>query len=328
MNENNGLSAPDGPDRNFSADLTTLEAAVLRTVAYVDLFDYPLTASEVHRYLIRIPATTNSVEKILANGRLVPQQITRHQGYFTLPGRQMIVDTRRRRTETARTLWPAAVRYGLAIAAIPFVRMVAITGSLAVNNVDPEADIDYLIVTENGRVWLARALTIILVRLAHLQGITLCPNYFLAERALLFTDRNLYTAREIAQMVPIAGFGVYHYLRRLNSWTADFLPNAAGIPHLAEATGPWPTGHEPVKKAHPGLRRVSESLLRTRAGNHLERWEMNRKIRRFRSEMNDNHIEAAFCPDWCKGHFHDHAQRILNTYEQTLNQIEQKKSNA
>ena len=104
--------------------------------------------------------------------------------------------------------------------------MVAVTGSLAVNNVDAAADIDFLIVTEIGRLWLCRAMIIMLVKLAAKRGVWLCPNYFLSTRALHFDDRNLFSAHEIVQMVPISGRRVFRQLLEENQWVTDFLPNA------------------------------------------------------------------------------------------------------
>jgi hypothetical protein len=297
------------------AGLEGIEAAIVRTVAYVDVFDYPLTAAEVQRYLLGVPSSPETVNTILSNGHLVPHRLAQRQGYFTLPGREAIVATRQRRAAIAREMWPHALRYGRTIAALPFVRMVAVTGSLAVNNVEPEADIDYLVVTQNGRLWLCRALVIMVVRLAARRGVALCPNYFLAERALDFQTRDLYTARELAQMVPIAGLELYQRMRQLNTWTADFLPNAGGSPQRVFPEQP------PSPPARFG-RWLAQAMLQTPAGASLERWEMNRKIRKFTRQSHDTSrngtIESAFCPDWCKGHFENHGRRILDTFNQKL----------
>jgi hypothetical protein len=193
--------------------------------------------------------------------------------------------------------------------------MVAVTGSLAVNNVEPEADIDYLVVTQNGRLWLCRALVILVVRLAARRGVALCPNYFLAERALDFQTRDLYTARELAQMIPIAGLELYQRMRQLNRWTADFLPNAGGSPQRVLTVAP---PSPPVRFG----RWLAQGLLQTAAGAGLERWEMKRKIRKFTRQSHatsrNGTIESAFCPDWCKGHFENHGRRILDTFNQKL----------
>ena len=79
---------------------------------------------------------------------------------------------------------------------------------------------------EPGRLWLCRGMVILLVRLARQLGHTLCPNYFLSERALALAEQSLYTAHELVQMVPVAGMPTYRTMRRLNQWADRFLPNA------------------------------------------------------------------------------------------------------
>lgn len=303
------------------ADTTpvTVEDAILKTLAYVDIFDYPLTAGEIHRYLARVEAPPATVKERLANGCLVPRRLSHHEGYFMLPGREGIVATRRRRETIARRLWPEALRYGRIIAALPFVRMVAVTGSLAVNNAEADADIDYLLVTGNDRLWICRAMAILVVRAAVRRGVSLCPNYLLSERALSFEERNLYTAHELAQMVPVSGADVYRKMRALNGWTAKWLPNAMKAPPGPDAS------YGPAPQANGRLAGLAERLLQSGVGARIERWEMRRKIDRFGKPAEDGYkgrAEVAFSPDWCKGHFDGHARRVLAAYAERVRSLE------
>jgi hypothetical protein len=283
-----------------------LERAIVQAVAYADVFDYPLTADEVHRYLIGVAASRGTIRTMLSNGRLVPHLLARSGRYFTLVGRERAVDTRRGRATTAADYWRRAVRYGHVMGNLPFVRMVAVTGALAMDNM-ADGDIDYLIVTEPGRLWICRALVVALVRAAALRGTQLCPNYFLSERALELGERNLFIAHEVAQMVPLAGIETYQRLRTLNRWTDAFLPNAGGPPRRVAPVEPRPSR----------ARKIVEHTLRSPVGGGLERWEMARKIRKLGRRSN-GHAEAAFGPDWCKGHFDDHGQLTLARYEERL----------
>ncbi|MFQ5433831.1 MAG: hypothetical protein ACE5FD_03055 [Anaerolineae bacterium] len=282
-----------------------LAAAIVRTVAYSDVFNYPLTAVQIHRYLEGLAAPLADVERVLAHGRLLPQNLSRRGNFFMLAGREEIAAVRQEREIISHWLWPRAARYGRLIALLPFVRMAAVTGSLTMNNADAEADTDYLIVTKKGRVWLTRALIILVVRLARRGGIDLCPNYILAENALAFSDRNLYVAHEVAQMVPLSGMDVYWRLRRVNEWTAAFLPNAAGPSRK-------------IPQAYPGFwQKAAELPLRTAVGGWLERWEMERKIRNFNAQETAV-SETSFSPDYCKGHFEAYNRPTMSAYQLTI----------
>ena len=289
-----------------------IERAIVQAVAYADVFDYPLTADEIHRYLIGVPASRGAVRAALGTPRLVPDVLSRSGRYFTLAGRESAVDTRRGRAGPAVEYWRRAVRYGHQIGSLPFVRMVAVTGALAMDNV-ADGDIDYLVITEPGRLWLCRALVVGLVRTAALRGTTLCPNYFLSEQALVLSERNLFTAHEVAQMVPLSGMETYQRLRALNAWTTMFLPNAGGPPRRVTPVDPRPRT----------TRRILEGTLRSRICSPFERWEMARKMRKL-GQRGNGHAEAAFGPDWCKGHFGDHGQLTLTRYDERLQAIEQR----
>jgi hypothetical protein len=281
-----------------------LLAAVLRTLAYADVFDFALREPELHRYLIGHAATPGEVAGALAG---LGDAVVRCDGLVALPGRDALIEERQHRRRVAARTWPAALRYAQAVGSLPFVRMVAITGALAVGNATDGADIDLLVVTERGRVWLARASTIAIVRYAASEGQELCPNYFLAEHALTMDDRDLYAAHELTQMAPVTGFGVYQRLRAANPWTAAHLPNANGGPLHDRAR------RRPVlQRARP----VAEAVLRSPLGGAVEAWEQ-RKIARFRAEAAARGVdrEAGFTPDWCKGHLDGHGARIRVAYE-------------
>ena len=215
-----------------------LEQSILETFIYADIFNYPLAVDEVVRY-VTVPAAPEEVQRALETGA-ADGWLVRSRGYFALPGRGDLIPLRERREIVARAKWARARRYTRWLATLPFVRMVAVTGTLAVNNVEAKDDIDVFVVTEPDRLWLCRALVIAVVRLARLGGDELCPNYFVSERELVFHEHNYFSAREVAQMVPLYGMTTYRNVRASNSWVDDFLPQADDPPALQHAR-PVPT---------------------------------------------------------------------------------------
>jgi hypothetical protein len=142
------------------------------------------------------------------------------------------------------------------------------------------------------------------------RGVVLCPNYFLSEQALVLAERNLFTAHEVAQMVPLTGIQTYRRMRALNRWTDTYLPNAGGHPRRVTPAEPHPRR----------TRRILESTLRSPLGSPFERWEMARKVRKL-GQRSNGHAEAAFGPDWCKGHFGDHGQLTLSRYDERVQSL-------
>ena len=285
--------------RSPAAVLSPLERACVETVAYADVFDCALTEPELHRYLVGVEADRAAVRTALASDRVAGGFLHQTGAYVTLAGREQLVERRRACAEHGARLWPQAARYGALLARLPFVRLVAVSGALAVDNAGVNGDIDYFIVTEPDRLWLCRGLVIGVVRWAARRGITLCPNYFLSERALALDPPNLFMAHEVTQMVPVGHTAVYRRFRRLNRWTDRFLPNAAGAPRLCEAPS----------DARPRWSRTAEWAGRTSWGGRVERWEQTRKIGRF-SRRARGHDEARFSAEWCKGHFGGYGERV------------------
>ncbi len=289
-----------------------IESAVLRTVLYADVFDFPLTLEEIHHFLIYDePVSLTEIRDLVARSSWLQYKLDSIGIFYAYKGRKVLFGIREAHERASAHLWPMAVRYGMWLARLPFVRMVALTGALAMRNAsDDDDDLDYLLVTAGGRVWLARAFAIVLVRLGRLRGVEICPNFVLSETALQQAKRDLFMAHEVAQMVPLFGEDYYWRMRSANAWVNKQLPNA-DIPFHAE------TGRQ-VGRGWRMLKRSVEVLLGGRLGDTLERWEYQRKLRRFAQEMRTPHSSAQLDEQQVKGHFNDHGHPVLQKYEALL----------
>lgn len=242
-------------------DLSKLERAIIATITYRDLFDYPVTVEEIHRYLHRVTCELSDVRAALEDAEFANRYLASDGEFYALKQRDELFAVRRERRQLAEDLWPKALARGAVLSTLPFIRMVGVTGSLAPNNPNQAADIDFMFVTEGGRLWSTRALAKVLALLDRkFSSGELCPNFFVSTRALELEGQSLYIAQELAQMVPIYGMDEYDSLRDANPWIYDFLPNAAGAP-------PVPHRCEP---SAPLIRQVGETMLRTPLGDWFE----------------------------------------------------------
>ncbi|MCB9453400.1 MAG: hypothetical protein H6672_18365 [Anaerolineaceae bacterium] len=289
-----------------------IEAAILRTVLYGDVFHFPMTVPEIHHFLIDDEsASLEAVQDTLMHSEVLPTWLHMERGYVMYGQQPDLIELRLTREAASTKLWPLAQAYGRWLARLPFISMIALTGALAMRNAAAgDDDLDYLVITSPGRVWLARAFTIIMVRLARLRGVMLCPNYLLDESNLMQHDRNSFMAHEIVQMLPLYGEPLYRQMRTENDWTRAYLPNA---------NEPF----YPAELYHMGwgwrmVKRLGEFLLSGAIGDRLEHWEYQRKLRRFAPDMQIPHSSARLDETQVKGHFSDHGHPALQRYYEHL----------
>lgn len=217
----------------------TFHEAILKTLYYADIFDYPLKEGELWRKIIsptqpiKGPAILRKSIKELYHLGLIGQK----QGYYFLPNRGKIVALRRKRAKWSREKFVRARRISNLLKIIPTICMVGLTGSLAVENADREDDIDFLIVASAGTVWLTRLLTTVFLdvigqrRRPGQKSVRdkICLNMYLDERNLQIPkeERDLYAAHEITQLKPLWERGnVYQKFVEDNLWIKDYLPNS------------------------------------------------------------------------------------------------------
>jgi hypothetical protein len=285
------------------------EQAILRTILYGDIFSFPMTPSEIHHFLISSESCDAAdITSALGTSPVLRDVLTQERGYVCCRGRESIVALRIGRAEASRRLMIQAQRHARWLARMPFVRMVGVTGALAMQNAAGlRDDIDYIIVTHSGRVWFARALTVVWVRVARLAGVTLCPNYVVAESSLEQHPHDLYIAHEVTQVVPLFGRELYEQFRSRNPWVAGLMANAHQPFHELPVYQPG--------RLWRSLKAAGEWCFGGRIGDWAEGWELRRKQRRFQQHIDANaHHAAQIDGQRAKGHFNNHGHPVLAQY--------------
>ncbi len=298
------------PSSSADTLCSSLDRAVLRALAYAGLFGGVLTRQELLRYAVGVRASGEGIEQVIAESGFLKARVGSTGAYFHLGREAGRTEARTRlERESAEAMSSARFLGGL-ISSMPLVRMVALTGSAAAGTCGCGEDLDFLVVTEPGRLWICRMIVVALCRAIGMVRPKPCPNFFLSEDSLALGPRNIFTANEIARMVPLHGFDVYRKLRAANEWVADFLPNASGPPG----------GTEPRRGA--GIFRLPilpvEGILRLKAAQIVEKFESRRKISRFSSR---GCPDGEFGPGVCKAHFGSLGSRIPGLYLKTLESI-------
>ncbi len=212
-------------------------AAILQTLAYFDVFDYPLTGVEVHKFLWRRKASLGAVLEALAAAE-ARGQIGRRFGYHCLPGRAAIVATRQQRYLMADVKHKKALRAARLLRLVPNVLLAGVCNNLAYGNARPESDIDLFIVTARGRIWLTRLLAVLTLQVFGLRhhgrrvANRCCLSFYVADDHLDISDIRLvpddpYLCYWLATLTPMYDRGqTFPRLWAANRWVREFLPNA------------------------------------------------------------------------------------------------------
>ena len=198
---------------------------ILSTLTYFDLFNYPLTQTEILLFSTHFHLKTDTE---LALQKLVDQKLVYYfDEFYTLQNDYNIISRRRRGNLKAKSLLGTAEKVARVLSWFPFVRGVAISGSLSKNYADETSDIDLFIITKKNRLWLARTLMHVLKKFSYLANKQelFCMNYFVDEASLEIEEKNLYTATEIATLLPLRGINAFKAFYHHNSWGRNFLPN-------------------------------------------------------------------------------------------------------
>lgn len=200
------------------------ELTILKALAYFDIFDYPLSQQEIKNFLGSRMSETQFRQ---AFQRLFfSKTIFKVGEYYSLRNDPDIAERRTEGNVRANKLLPRAAAIGAFLYRFPYVRGVAVSGSLSKNYADEKADIDFFIITKTNRLWIARTLLHLFKKLTFLYGRQhfYCMNYFIDEKSMSLQDQNIYSAMEVVTLLPVAGKGIMNKFFGSNEWTEEWLP--------------------------------------------------------------------------------------------------------
>ena len=255
------------------------EIAVLRSVIYASLFDYPLTLEQLEASL-GVRARAETIEAWWRSSDLLQSTVEYRDGLFFPAGRSDLIATRARREALSRELLERDRRLIATVSRMPFVRMVALSGSLAhLNAEEGSADLDLFVITAPNRVW---SVTVALLVIARLLGWRkrLCLNYVVSERTMTIEPRDLFSANQIIHLRPLTGTAVFERFVKANGFVREFYPNFELKTANSKPQAPSPKPLEAVLSfVAPIAERVSRALYGWHLRGKAAQWQSGDQVR-------------------------------------------------
>ena len=279
------------------------ECAFLRSVLYAAVFDYPLTVEQLHEALIGVPATPDDIICWYEESDTLQQLIEFSDGYFFPRGRRDLLELRHAREVISRSVLNELRQPLSLVLRMPFVRMVALSGSLAHLNASGEADLDLFVITKASRVW---SVTTTLLVLARARGWRrrLCLNYVISDAHLAVQPDDLFSANQIVHLRPLSGEAVYRQFIAANPFVQNLYPNFSPRAVAAPGRPSMPT------------RRIFETILDWTIAPAYERfcriaygWHLRRRASSWQSRD-----QVRLEPECLKLHTSSHRQSVMERF--------------
>jgi hypothetical protein len=284
------------------------EFAIFRSVLYASLFEYPLTCAELRRALIESAQAEADILRVFAASETLQAVLEYRDGLFFPRGRASWIAQRRRRERRSLAFLQRHRLVLRAISSLPFVRLVALSGSVAVLNADKHADLDLFVVTSAGRAWLVTLAVVVLAKLTRRRKIV-CLNFVMTDDRLGVDEQDLFTANQVIHLRPVAGRAAYEAFLAANPFVRDFYPNFA-------PDAPVPLSEDPgVFVAR--CKRLTERLLAKPADllEHLSRtiyvWHLRRRSTSWMSPE-----DVRLLPGYVKLHTNSHRLSVMRRFEE------------
>lgn len=296
--------------------VSRFQGAILRALAYFDIFDHPLTLEEIDRFTDLRHEDRTALERDL-NALAAKGLVFDLNGYWSLHNKPENVQVRINDEERARTRLPRARKMSELIARFPYIRAVFISGSLSKGRLAEDGDIDFFIVTAPGRLWLARTLLVLYKKIFLLNSRRdFCINYFVDTEHLTIEDKNRFTAMEVVTLLPMYGNGTVDKFYAKNTWAFDHYPRSRPM-----------TSHD-LRIGTARSKKRAERLFNGNLGERLDSSAMNLTWRFWKwkfSDLDPQTFDLALRTRTyvSKHHPSNFQKRVLDSFSKRVSTLEQ-----
>jgi hypothetical protein len=288
--------------------MTPRELSIARSVIYASLFDYPLTLEQLHVSLIESEQTPEEILAVFDGSESLQHIVEFRDGFFFPAGRDDLLAERRQREARSLAFLARHRRLLQLLCALPFTRVVALSGSIAHFNLEADGDLDLFIVTRGPRVW---TVTLAAIALAKLLGRRrdVCINFILADSHLRLEQQDLFTANQVIHLKPLIGVDLLATLRSSNPFVSRIYPNAPSGRTPAAIAWTFPRWLSLTKSSLELLLGLPAPLLET-ASRHVYGWHLRRRATTWRSPD-----QVQLRSDYLKLHTRSHRRTVLERFD-------------
>ncbi|HRI80504.1 MAG TPA: hypothetical protein PLR06_13305 [Cyclobacteriaceae bacterium] len=291
--------------------------SILRTLLYFDLFHYPLTLEEIYLFSGQ---PVDSLEQLVREISRLEKcgLVFRFHPFYCLQNDDSNCIRRVKGNREAEKYIPMARERAKLLSRFPFIRAVMASGSLSKGYMDEKSDLDFFVVTEPNRLWIARTLFILyrklFVPLSRYKEF--CTNYFIASDHLEIEEKNLFTATELITLIPLYNMELYTHLLSANGWTNDYFPNFR--------KKEYPDLNFQENKFKKGLEKLISLFFRSRTDQLL----MGISLKRFTQQHAHKFTPSEFSQAFktrnyvSKGHLGNHQTRVLSLLQERTKSLE------
>lgn len=204
-----------------------LQSAIINTLEYSALFNYPLTKKEIYKYLIcSKPYLYKSVAKQL-NILVKSKKIYKVEDFFlTKKITKEMLKNKKDSIEQYRTIYKKVKKDLSVLNKLFFIKFVGITGSVAAKDLKNYYDIDLFFICQTNFVWISRLFVVLLFKFKGVYKKPYCPNIYIEQGSIRWSEQNVYIANEIVRLKPVFNKNnTYEFFLSQNRWVLNFIPN-------------------------------------------------------------------------------------------------------